>query len=401
MAVKELESQLDYIRNSKEVIHGYSKAVGKLYDLAVSYVYDAEKVFKGGKNAAWVSGLWEVPLLYACDTIPVAYTELGRLGSNDTITVAEDYFQIPRETCSMVSAILGELYLRKNSSINKMLGLNSACEPYNMAWELIKNEGYDVYRVDTVYLPPNVDDDRNDQLVKVLMNELQGVALWLTGKEVDEEKLGFELRRKNDVFRKVQKIMELRKTHPYYIRSLATMYLLMGTGHYFGKPVEYLEVLDLLIEELENEPVDEEELKKVIPIVWSGGRGQEFGVYQAIDDCGAAVLGWRTPNLIAKEYREDISALESLARFELTGRKIGSANFTRDILEKEVEKYDAKGIIQYGYVGCSFGGVQQEMDREYFHNKGVPSISLEGTFQVGPPSGQILTRIRAFIEMLA
>jgi hypothetical protein len=31
---------------------------------------------------------------------------------------------------------------------------------------------------------------------------------------------------------------------------------------------------------------------------------------------------------------------------------------------------------------------------------GTPGIFLEGSFQVGPASGQILTRVRAFIEML-
>jgi benzoyl-CoA reductase/2-hydroxyglutaryl-CoA dehydratase subunit BcrC/BadD/HgdB len=51
-------------------------------------------------------------------------------------------------------------------------------------------------------------------------------------------------------------------------------------------------------------------------------------------------------------------------------------------------------------IGCSFSGVYLEMIRDYFHKKGVPGISLDGSFQVGPPSGQLLTRVRAFVEML-
>jgi len=401
MAVKELQSQVEYIKRSKEEIHSYSKGVGKLYDLALSYIYDAEKAHKEGKNAAWTMTIWEVPLLYACDTIPVAFTELGRLGSADSITVAEDYFQIPRETCSMVAAILGEWYLRKEAGIKKILGFNASCEPFNVAWELIKNEGYDVYRIDTVYRPPHCDGERYEQLVEFLTEELKASANWLTdGKGLDEERLRFEIKRRNRILIKVQKIMELRYKHPLYIKSLATMYLLMGSGNYFGKPEEYEEVLDLLLEELENKPVNLEENAKVVPLIWAGGRGQEFGVYEAIDDCGGSLLGWMSPNPFVRLYREDIPPFESLARYNLDGQTAGAFEHRINVFEKQIEKSNARGIILYGYVGCSFGGVEQEMEREYFHKRGIPSISLEGSFQVGPPSGQILTRIKAFIEML-
>ncbi len=38
--------------------------------------------------------------------------------------------------------------------------------------------------------------------------------------------------------------------------------------------------------------------------------------------------------------------------------------------------------------------------REHFLEKGIPSLLLEGNFQVGPPTGQVLTRLKAFMEML-
>jgi benzoyl-CoA reductase/2-hydroxyglutaryl-CoA dehydratase subunit BcrC/BadD/HgdB len=63
--------------------------------------------------------------------------------------------------------------------------------------------------------------------------------------------------------------------------------------------------------------------------------------------------------------------------------------------------YGARGILFYSYVGCSFGGIHKEIQRDYFQKRGVPSIALEGSFQVGPPTGQSLTRIRAFIEMFS
>ena len=396
-----LESQLAYIRHDRDVTHAYSPAVGHLYDLAVNYVHDAEAAHRRGEKAVWVMGLWEVPLIYATGTIPVSFTELGRLGSADSITVAEDHFQIPRETCSMISAILGEWWLRKDSGIRKVLAFNAACEPFNMAWELIKAEGFDIHRIDTVYLPAEVDPARFETLVAFLTHELREAGKWLSGGELDTARVALEIKRRNRILAKVRRILALRFENPLYIRSLATMYLLMGSGHYLGQPEAFEAVLDDLLVEMEQAAfIPAPGGKPVVPILWCGGRGQEFGVYQAVDDCGAAILGWMTPNAFTRDYREDIDPLEALARYYLDGQLAGASVHRRKILTHQLASSQARGILFYNYVGCSFGGVTLEMERAHFHERGIPSICLEGTFQVGPPSGQLLTRIRAFVEML-
>lgn len=395
-----LQSQLQYIQYSRDHIHGYSKGVRQLFDLAVSYIYDAEEALKEGKKVVWARGLWEAPLIYACDTIPVSFTEVGRLGSPEAITIAEDYFQMPREACSMIKATVGEWYLRKNK-IKRILGYSVDCEPYNVALELMKVQGYDVHYIDTVYLPPRYDPGRYETLLEYFIDQLHGAAQWLSGGAVNETRLYAEIKRRNQYMRKLRHIMKLRIGNPHYIRSLPTMFLIMGSGHYFGKPEEYGEVLDTLAEELESPSGGAAPGQKVIPLVWSGGRGQEFGVYQAIDDAGGALLGWVIPTPFAKDYREDIPPVEALARYLLDGQSAGAGIFRRRVVEDQVKKLKARGIILYGYVGCSFSGIERELQREYFHRIGVPSISLEGAFQVGPPSGQILTRVKAFVEMLS
>jgi len=397
---KELESQLAYIRQSK-LDHGYSKAVGRLFDLATSYVEDAEAAARAGRKAAWVMGLWDAPLLYACDTIPVSLTELGRMGSLEAVTVAEDYFQLPKETCSMVSSLLGEWYLRRDTTVRRMVVFNGSCEPLNLAWELVRQEGYDVYRIEAVNRPFADEEGRYQQMVRFLADELNGAARWLTGQSIDENKAAREIKRVNRILAKLRRVLDRRRQNPLFIKSLATMFLLMGSGHYFGKPEEYEEVLDLLLQEIEAAEVISPAKGKVVPLAWIGGRGQEFGVYKAIDDCGGAVLGWQTPNVFTHDWREDIPPLEAIAEFVLSGRVIGSPVHRLKTIEGVIERSGSRGILFYGYVGCSFAGIHSEIMRDHFHRKGVPSISLEGTFQVGPPSGQLLTRVRAFVEMLS
>lgn len=395
---KDLECQIEYIKHSRDVTHGYSKGVKLLYDLALSYVYDAEEAYRQGQNVIWAWGNTEAPLFYACDAIPVAFTELGRLGSSDAISVAEDYYQIPRDACSMVKMTIGEWHLRKGG-ISKILGNSSSCEPYNIIMEMIQKEGYEVHTVDTVYRPPQLEEERYQRLVDFYANEMRETAQWISGKPLDDRRLELEIKRRNRYTRKVRSIMNLRLRHPTYIRSLATMYLLMGCGHYFGKPEKYEEVLDLLIEELSE--LGEEFTDKVVPLIWAGARGQEFGVYQAIDEAGGAILGWMIPTPYEIDYPEDDDPVRSLVRYQLGGHNGGATSYRCIAIEDHVKRVKAKGIVLYGYVGCSYSGIDRELQREYFRKRGVPSISLDGTFQVGPPSGQLLTRVKAFVEMLS
>lgn len=396
-----LESQLAYIRQTR-VDHHYSPAVQKLFDLVVGYIPDCEEAWRRGRPAAWMSGgVWS-PLYYACDTIPISINEMGRLGSSEALAAAEDYFHLPKESCPMVGGVLGEFYLRLGRTVKRLAVYNASCEPLNVAWELLKDEGFDVYRVEAINRPNAHDDpERVRQMEEHLVKELRGLAVWLQGREVDEEKLAREIRRVNRLFGKVRQILKLRLGNPFYLRSLATMYLILGTAHYFGRPELFEEVLDGLIEELTSAPEVPSPTGKIVRLAWVGGRGQEFGVYKAIDDAGGAITQWHTPDEWTKDYREDLPPLQACADYVISARMGGSPIRRLENIKQNLAVYGARGILFYSYVGCSFGGVHKEIQRDFFQKLGVPSIALEGSFQVGPPTGQLLTRIRAFVEMFS
>lgn len=392
-------NQLEYIAHSRQQ-HHYSHAASDLFDLALSYIDDAERGNQQGQQAAWTQGVFEAPLFYACDTVPMSAIDLGRLSSRDSVQVAEETFDLPKETCSMISVLLGEWQLRRNSSVKRVVAFNNACEPFNMGYELIREQGYDVFRVEGAIRPRHNHDGRFEQMVKFLAGELADLAVWLTGKPLDEEKMAHEIARMNRILGKVRRIMALRLTNPLYIKSLPTMFMLMGSGHYFGKPEAYEAVLDGLISELETAAYVTSPLGKVIPLTWIGARGLEFGVYKAVDDCGGALLSWFTPNPYDRNWREDVPPLESMAHFILDYFLVGSPVNQIKGIEKMISNSSSQGIFFYHYVGCAFGGIHVEIFREYFRKMGIPSIGLDGCFQVGAPSGQLLTRVRAFIEML-
>jgi benzoyl-CoA reductase/2-hydroxyglutaryl-CoA dehydratase subunit BcrC/BadD/HgdB len=398
--IEEPSNQLEYIEHSKYE-HRYSKAVNDLFNLALTYIEDTEKGNRLDRKAAWTQGVFEAPLFYACDTVPMSAIDLGRLSSRNSVQVAEEIFDLPKETCSMISVLLGEWHVRQNSSVKKVVAFNNACEPFNMGYELIRNHGYEVFRVEGAIRPKLNHDGRFEHVIDFLADELGDLAIWLTGKKLDEHKMSLEIKRMNRILAKVRNIMDLRLKNPLYMKSLPTMFMLMGSGHYFGKPAAFEEVLDRLIDELKNADVVESAFGKVIPLTWIGARGLEFGVYKAVDDCGGALLSWFTPNPYDKNWREDVPPLESMARYILDYFLVGSPVHQIKGIERMIEQSSSKGIFFYHYVGCAFGGIHVEIFRDYFRKIGIPSIGLDGCFQVGAPSGQLLTRVRAFIEMFS
>lgn len=371
---QENENQLDHIYYNRDVLHKHSKAVKKIIDLALDYVPYAERAYREGKNVVWVGMVGGISqFVYACDAIPVFVGEYGRLRTTGGLEVSEDYFQLPTETCSMVKVVLGEYFLHKDDTIKRIMYSTKMCEPFNQAFEMIKPYGYEIHIVDVGFRPSG-DKERLDTYREFCKQEYQSAAQWLSGKSIDKEKLRHEMKRYNRILRKIRTILNLRKKHSTYILSLATMLLLMGSDHYFAKPEEYEDALDELIE----------------------------GIYQTIDEAGGAILGWNVANNLEQEFNLTKDPLEAYMDFDL-GDKL-AAGSTEDgckAMEKQIELCNAKGIILYGFMGCSFGSIDSELKRNYFRKRDIPALSLIGTYQIGAPTGQLITRVKAFIEMLS
>lgn len=386
-----------------------SKGVEKLLELADSHLESRVTAVQQGKPGVWGGGGWEAPLLYACDIIPVPLNELWRTDSQEAAALGEKYFQIPGEFCSMIKAALGGLYLRKGGSINRILTFCAGCEPMNVAKELIKKEGYDIHYIDAISLS-EYDKTQYEQSLKFLVSELYEAARWLTGgKEPDEEKLRIRIKQKNEVMRKTGRILDLRLKNPQYLRAKPTQQIIMGAGHFFGDYDEYIKVLDMLIEELEEAAARGEKQNDIIPLVFAGGGGSAGQIFNTIEEGGGAILGWVGPNSFDRYYSEDIPPLESLARYLLDGQLAGelgemgggAATLRRNRIEAEIRKTNARGVVLYGVTACPYATIVRQMEREYFKQQGIPVISLEGTVYKEPPTEEQLNTVKTFLEMLS
>ena len=399
MEENKAKSQIEHLEYSRDVSNAHSKAVQRLLDLYLNYIKNGEKAAKEGKNVIW-AGFISPQLFYACDAIPISYAEIARIGSEESVSIAEQDYQLPNEVCSMVKAMVGEYQLKKDTTFKRIANVSSICEPINVAMPVIREMGYDIHLVDVGFAPK--EPERKEALREHYKQEMERLAEWIWNQPIDKERLREEMKRYNRIQRKIRTIINLRRYHTTYALSLPTMILLAGNADLWGKPEEYEDILDALIEELSALNPDEYNDAKV-NLIWSGGRGQEFGAYAAVDDAKGALIGWSIPNNLENEYDTTIDPLEALVKFTLGDKFIGTGD-TQDAIrsiERLIEFAGAKGIIQYGFVGCSFASIDMELKREYFQQIGIPSVSILGAFQVGQATGQTVTRIQAFIEMLS
>jgi benzoyl-CoA reductase/2-hydroxyglutaryl-CoA dehydratase subunit BcrC/BadD/HgdB len=391
-------------RNGRDAAQAsLSPGLQALRDLVASFSFDQiERRAAEGLKAVWGGSTWEAPLIYACDTVPIAMAELWREKSREAESVGERELQIPSEFCSMIKVVAGRLHLRTSKNIRRIIHFGGGCEPMGLAIEMMKREGYDVHCIEGVHAFHA--SDKRPETIQILVHEFERIAKWLTGKGVDQDRLGEELRKKNVLLSKLRRVLALRRSNPLYLTSVPTVQLLNGSSHCYGNPEEYLRVIDLLIGELEvaaTLPTPE----RYIPLVLAGGAVSP-SILNVIEESNGAILGWILVGTV--DYREDIPPLESLAHYLLDAQARGelgegagaSATFRRYRVEALVRETGAKGVISTAVTGCPYASIVQQMERTHFKNLGVSFIGLETNVHKERPSEEQIMRVRTFMEML-
>jgi benzoyl-CoA reductase/2-hydroxyglutaryl-CoA dehydratase subunit BcrC/BadD/HgdB len=394
-------------RDSKQPVipvNRSSAGLQALKALVDGFSFDGiERRAAAGLRAVWGGSTWEAPLIYACDTVPIAMAELWRERSREAEAVGESELQIPSEFCSMVKVVAGRLHLRTSKNIRRIIHFGGGCEPIGMVLEMMRRQGYDVVTIEGVSAFRG--EDKRPEVIRVLVEEFERIALWLTGKPVDQDRLAEELRKKNVLLGKLRKILELCKQHPLYLSSVPTSQLLNGSSHCYGDPDAYVRMLDLLIAELEQASLTPPAREDYIPLVLAGGAVSP-SILHVIEESRGAILGWILVGTV--DYRDDVPPLESLAHYLLDAQARGelgegagaSATFRRHRIETLVKDTHAVGVISTAVTGCPYASIVQQMERSHFKKLAVPFIGLETNVHKERPSEEQIMRVRTFMEML-
>ena len=119
------------------------------------------------------------------------------------------------------------------------------------------------------------------------------------------------------------------------------------------------------------------------------------GVIVCLDDCG----GERTTKMMVDENADDILRAISDRYLEIHCSVMTPNTGRLDNTKEMIKKYKVDGVIEVILQACHTFNVEAEQTRRMCEEEGIPYMKLETDYSP-TDSGQLETRIAAFIEML-
>lgn len=403
--ITEVKEEVEYIIFSRDVVHAHSKAIGEFLTF---YIHHLEEAFEAKRNGTEVvvTAFSDPCFLYACDAIPLEFPNIVRLGKFSSEKLAEEKFRVPTEVCTMCKGEIGGFYEFRNDIDRVVMG-SRGCELQFTVKPLIEELGYKVFVNEETKSFQRNTPKQQKMARDVYREELERLAKWVNGKGINKDKLHEEIIRANRICDKTIQLEKLQQKHPTYMGCLPSMLVVAGRAGYYGQPKRYETLLDNILSEFEALPEDSYNEKRT-ELIWSGVRGVDFSVFTALDILGAAITSWTISGSGYKKFKEDIDPVEAYLDylFDLDGgggRNEGLKGVKEDCLEAErlYHEIGADGVFIYMTQGCTHLTMNMEMRRQYLSDKGIPVLVLTGTTQAGEATGQMMTRIKAFIEMIS
>jgi len=317
---------------------------------------------------------------------------------------------LPRNLCPLIKSAFGFKISRVCpyfESCNLIVGENT-CDGKKKAWEIMNEEVVPVYTMDI----PQVKSEKGKELwldeVKKFKNKMEEIS----GKEIEADKLNKSTKLVNGKRRALQRLSNLRKNKPSPISGRDAL-LIEEIAFYDDNP-RFIEKVNVLCDELEERIRKNESAQKTAssPRVMISG-------------CPMVVPNWKLPfivessgaSLVCEEsctgqrYFEDLvvedngsvgAQLEAIADRYL---KIDCSCFTPnqeriDNIVRLAKEFEIDGVIYHVLQFCDPYAVEYRRVEKALEKEGISVLRIETDYGQ-EDSGQIKTRVEAFVEMIS
>jgi benzoyl-CoA reductase/2-hydroxyglutaryl-CoA dehydratase subunit BcrC/BadD/HgdB len=340
-----------------------------------------------------------VELFMAAGVIPVGLCST----SEETIPEAEK--SLPRNLCPLIKASYGFAVTDKCPYMyfSDLVVGETTCDGKVKMYELL-GEIKDVYVME---LPRS---QRKESTASLWLSEILRLKDRIEekfGVEITDEKLAVAIRKRNRERALLKAVYELSVLKPPPITGLQQLQILYGAQFKFNheeKVRELEETIDRIKEDYSGgkRPVSEKAKRVVVTGCPIGGATEK--VVRLIEESGAVVAVYENCTG-AKQYdrqvSEDGDPCKSLAGYYLDiGCSVMSPNPNRfELLGRLCSQFAADGVIEMVLQSCHTYAVETHKVREFLKAKRIPFLSVETDYSSGD-TGQLKTRIAAFIEML-
>ena len=351
---------------------------------------------QGGKVAGVFCTFTPTEILDAAGFVSVSLCGM----SDETIPAAESH--LPKNMCPLIKSSYGFALTDKcpYTYFSDLIVGETTCDGKKKMYEMLN----DIKPTYILHLPQGYDSDP----VTIWTNELRRFIKFLEEKfnvTITDEMLRDAARKRNIQRQTHLKLMELQKQCPPPLGGMQMYATMEGVGFVFTHE-ERVAKLNALRESVEaNADKNQFAGAKRIMVTGCPIGGVLGKTVKAIEASGGVVVCFENCSGIKAAYQmvdteaEDI--VKAIAeRYLKIGCSVLTPNSKRmEVIPELVKEFKIDGIVEGDLQACTPYGVESYQIRERAEKLGVPYMAVETDYSQSD-SGQLSTRIEAFMEML-
>jgi benzoyl-CoA reductase/2-hydroxyglutaryl-CoA dehydratase subunit BcrC/BadD/HgdB len=312
----------------------------------------------------------------------------------------------PRNTCDLIKSSFGFKLGRTCPYVqaSHLIVGETTCDGKKKMFEILSE-----YQPVHVMEVPNKKNKVSRELWLSEVVAFKGIVEKLTGNRITEEKLAQAIKLVNGKRRALQRLYHARKASPPPISGKDA--LLVTQVSFYDDVARDTQQIDALCDELEKRIANKEGVfsPRAPRILVSGCPMAipNWKLHHLLETSGAAVvceescIGTRAfSDLVAEDKRTMDDQLKAIADRYM---QIHCACFTpnaeriEDIM-RLVKEYKVDGVVHYNLMFCHTYATEAVRVAKTLEKEGIPLLRLETDY--GDDSGQLRTRIDAFLEMI-
>lgn len=353
----------------------------------------------GGKVAGVFCTFTPLELLDAAGFTPVSLCGM----SAETIPAAEAH--LPKNLCPLIKSSYGFAVSDKcpYTYFSDIIVGETTCDGKKKMYELLN----DIRPTYVLHLPQG----ELESSIYEWTNEIRRFKEYIESTfdiTITDEALRTAARLRNEERAARLTLMKLQKSKPPMARGLDMCKTLEGAGFMF-ETCGRIAHLESLKADIENayangaRPVDASAKRILITGCPIGGILEK--TVKAIEEHGGAVICFENCSGIKAAYQMvDTQADDILKAIAQRYLGIGCAVMTPNSIrlsniEKLIAEYDVDGVVELDLQSCTPYTVEAYTLRKLMERLSVPYIAIETDYSQSD-SGQLLTRLEAFLEML-
>lgn len=382
--------------NRPEGMNYFNFVVSEVHGLRIQELNEHRN--KGGKVVGTFCVFVPEEIIVAANAISVGLCAGSQFWIEDGEKV------LPRNMCPLIKAFMGAKiggtcpYFQ---SCDMVIG-ETTCDGKKKAWEIL-DEYVPVHVMDL----PQMKKDKDFKKWKEEISDFIKKIEELTGNKITVEALKEGIRVTNAKRRALKRLYDLRKYKPSPISGLDC--LLITQIAFYNDPKRFTEKVHELCDELEERIKNSKQSnKKRILITGTPMALPNWKLHSIIESLDAEVVVEETctgTRYFEGEVSEKGETLEELIK-NLADRylNINCACFTpntgriEDII-KYTKEYEADGVIDTNLSFCHTYAVEHRDVEAKLKEKNIPIMHIETDYST-EDSGQIKTRVEAFLEMI-